>query len=268
MKANDVSIIFTPTTPNEWQNWAGNPDFFDAMRTRPIRDWALFDVFTTAVGDNASRGKMSINQSGLAAWSAIFSGVVALTNSSVNVINPLKISYSVASDPSLQPFSYYIQPVGTFGNNVTNSPLYQIWRGINDTRNGTNFGFNGNFRHLGDILATPQLTVASPFLNTNGLQYQKGLNDAVYEWLPQQVMGLLRVTEPRFVVYSYGQTLKPAEQKSLVIGGPYDGMCTNYQVTAEICTRAVLRVEGSPNPSSSDYPPRIVVESFNIVPSD
>jgi len=31
---------------------------------------------------------------------------------------------------------------------------------------------------------------------------------------------------------------------------------------------AVLRVEGSPNPNSSDYPPRIVVESFNIVPSD
>jgi hypothetical protein len=45
-------------------------------------------------------------------------------------------------------------------------------------------------------------------------------------------------------------------------------MCTNYQVTAEVTTRAVLRVEGSPNPRSDDYPPRIVVESFSIVPSD
>ncbi len=33
----------------------------------------------------------------------------------------------------------------------------------------------------------------------------------MYEWLPQQMMSLLRVRDaPRYVVYCYGQTLKPA----------------------------------------------------------
>ena len=37
----------------------------------PVQDRVLFDLFTTGLNDNATRGTLSVNQSGLAAWSAV-----------------------------------------------------------------------------------------------------------------------------------------------------------------------------------------------------
>jgi len=116
------------------------------------------------------------------------------------------------------------------------------------------------------------------------------INDEVMERIPQQVLSLLTVEHsPRFVIYAYGQTLRPAPD-SVIRGIPqYNGLCTNYQVTAETATRTVVRVEGSPDPQFRNdpvfpypdprgnwrmdpygrfYPPRIVVEQFNILPPD
>ena len=78
------------------------------------------------------------------------------------------------------------------------------------------------------------------------------------------------------MIYAYGQALKPAD-RSLVTSGPYFGLCTNYQITAEVATRAVIRIEGSPDPSRNDitepdpkkrYPPRVIVEKFNVMGPD
>jgi hypothetical protein len=87
-------------------------------------------------------------------------------------------------------------------------------------------------------------------------------------------MSLLTLNQsPRFVIYSFGQTLHPANN-SLVTGGTFNGLCTNYQITAEIATRAVVRVDGSPDPRYTQanpdpqgrfYPPHIVVEQFNVL---
>src|SRR5581483_2816135 len=103
------------------------------------------------------------------------------------------------------------------------------------------------FNRLGDILKVPELSVKSPFLTTNVLAGQATtLSDAAYERLPQQIVGLLRNDPgPRFVIYAYGQALKPAD-RSLVTSGPYFGLCTNYQVTAEVATRTVVRIDGVP----------------------
>ncbi len=85
------------------------------------------------------------------------------------------------------------------------------------------------------------------------IQQQNGISDEVYEWLPQQMLSLLRVTgtpqsPARFVIYSYGQSLKPAPN-GVVTGGPNlanntspFGMVTNYQVVAETATRSVVRI--------------------------
>jgi arginine/lysine/ornithine decarboxylase len=75
-------------------------------------------------------------------------------------------------------------------------------------------------------------------------------------------MSLLREGSPRYVIYCYGQALKPAPN-SLVTGGTYFGMCTNYQVVAESAARAVVRVDGAGTPT-----PHVVVESFNPLPPD
>jgi hypothetical protein len=169
------------------------------------------------------------------------------------------------------PMPLTIQPAGVYDPFATpnNWPaLARIVNAINLTRANTNALLpvfpNRNFQTLGDILAVPELTVASPFLNTNVPPTDPNyvLNDAVYERIPQQILGLLKCDHtPRFVVYSFGQALKPAD-RSLVTSGQFARLCTNYQVMAEAATRAVLRVDGAPNN------PHIVIESFNVLPPD
>jgi hypothetical protein len=222
----------------------------DAFLTHPTNDWAILDLFTTAFNDNAARGRLGINQTNLAAWSAVLSGVIALqadTNSGLS-----QTRHGTNFVPVV------IQPVGLSGNA---SPLLQIVNGINNSRT-RNYG--GAFRKLGDILSAPELTVNSPFVAmTNAGVWS--VNDAVVERIPQQVLSLLSLdTSPRFLIYSYGQSLKPAN-RSIVTSGQFFGLCTNYQVTAETATRTLLRVDGlKDNPPN----PRIVIEKFNYLPPD
>jgi len=261
-----------------WTQWTGNPfhpvnygqvdtnlitynkEYQDSLMTLPARDWELFDQFTTSFGEAASRGRLSINQTNLAAWSAILSGVIVLSN---NVTDA-----QLTANPFLHPTNawYPIQPAGVYDwtLNSSNWPaVARIVKGINDFRaNRTNFN-RGVFTKLGDILRVPELTVASPFLNlSTAVQTRRAISDATYERIPQQVLGLLTLdSDPRFVIYSYGQSLKPAD-RSVMTGGRFFGLCTNYQVTAEVATRAVVRVQNAPNQ------PKIVIESYNTLPPD
>jgi hypothetical protein len=94
----------------------------------------------------------------------------------------------------------------------------------------------------------------------------------MYEWLPQQIMSLLRVGSPRYVIYSYGQTLKPVQGGVNLAAGANFGMVTNYQVAAEIATRTVVRMDTMRTNTASGAitvtPPHAVIESFNILPPD
>ena len=155
MKLNQFGNIGT----NTWSVWTSDANHFDAVNAAPIQDRLLFDNFSTALNDNATRGQLSVNMGAngpsLASWSAILSGVVALTNST-----PF---------PQFQPLtngSLIINPAGLAG---TNSPVGQLVNGINTLRSQFKNadGLTGVFEHVGDILAAPQLTEQSPFLNTN-----------------------------------------------------------------------------------------------------
>jgi hypothetical protein len=235
-----------------WQKWTGNLVYntnygqistsllqisnwmADAVFSLPTNDWRLMDLFTTAINDNSTRGQLSVNQTNLAAWSAVLAGVNVLKNANN---------------------STFIEPAGLY-DPINPTPLARIVNGINFTR--TKFP-NGSFQRKGDILATPELTVASPYISSVGGGI---INDAVVERIPQQIMGLLRGGEdPRFMIYCWGQALKPAP-RSIVPSGPFTGLCTNYTITAEVATRAVVRVVGAPNS------PHTVVESFNVLPPE
>jgi len=246
LKATDVAA----NNLANWEGWTKDTDNFDATNSAPKEDRLLFDLFTTAPNDNATRGQLSVNvdvntsdpASGLAAWSAVFSGIVVPINyaGGYQVINPA-------------------------GANGASSPLGQLVANINYTRtvftNATSTG--GAFKHGGDILAATSLTEQSPFLGSFASN-PGGTNDEMYEWLPQQTMSLLRAgSAPRYVIYSYGQTLAPAPNGIVTGGGSFFGMVTNYQVVSEIATRAVVRVEDAKTPH-----PHIVVESYNILPPD
>jgi len=270
-----------------WQTWTGNGLFmtnagqttlfarntayYDAFLTQPTNDWRLVDLFTTALSDNATRGQLSINQTNLAAWSAVLSGVIVLTNN-------LNASGYPIVDANGNPIPAWatIQPAGVYDPTAapaTWPPLVQLVKRINDVRatNSTRHVFS----RLGDILAVPELTVASPFLNTSGTPSlgNSGLNDAAYERLPQQILGLLKCDHtPRFVIYTFGQTLKPAPH-AIVPSGPFAGLCTNYQIMAEAATRTVVRLEGVQLSPPGFLPPPIttlhpVIESFNVLPPD
>jgi hypothetical protein len=225
---------------NTWENWTG--DFgsygYDAANSAPLQDRYLFDLFTTAPNDNATRGQLSVNQVNFPAWSALFSGMIVPTNlfGGYTVINP-------------------------GGVNATGSAVYQLFTNINDLRsyytNTTSTG--GAFKHIGDVLSAATLTEQSPFLAN--LNPTTQINDELYEWLPQQMMSLLRVsTVQRYVIYSYGQTLAPAGANAVVTGGNFPGMVTNYQVVAETVTRTVVHFDGAPTNTHA------VIESFNILP--
>ena len=265
--------------PADWTKWSndnvtltnGINVLIDAPLTHPTDDYRLFDLFTAAINESASSGQLDVNQTNLAAWSAVFSGVNVLSNS-----------------PSGWQ-SLVVSPAGVY-NPTKPSPVAAMVQGINAARGNTN-GFAGTvfqnhvFQHAGDVLAAPQLTALSPFLNTNnfpntlqnGNLAANGINDEVMERIPQQIMSLLTLNKsPRFVIYSFGQTLHPADH-SLVTGGTFNGLCTNYQITAESAVRAVVRMEGTPDPQfvggkvdseGRSYPPHLVVEQFNLLGPD
>jgi hypothetical protein len=284
---------------NVWSQWTGdtqaiNGQNYDAINTAPVQDRLFFDLFTTAPNDNATLGQLSVNvgsgdpssQAGLAAWSALFSGMMVLSNNAPDAAINQRIGAPAQHNSSLA--NFYTSPINPAGPAGINSALGQLVAGINQTRN--NFvnpdGLAGSFEHAGDILAVPQLTVQSPFLNWNDpIQQTNGISDEMYEWLPQQAMSLLRVSDsPRYVIYSYGQTLKPAPNSVYTVSGPFFGMVTNYQVVAEAATRAVVRFNGTrinsavlTNPVSNIYywitvpsvtNNNVVIERFNTLPPD
>ena len=272
--------------PGQWRQWTGNgvwmtnfaqlsainlfpvnTRFTDSYLSQPTNDWRLLDLFTTALNENATRGQLSINQTSLAAWSAVLSGVIVHTN------------FDLTGKAGLTPL--VVEPAGIYDPFDTNTwpPVVRIVNAINDARANTNAGRfifpSQTFRRLGDILTVPELTVASPFLNTNvppgNPKY--ALNDAAYESLPQQIAGLLKVDSvPRFVIYSFGQTLKPALRSPFVTSGQFSGLCTNYQIMTESATRTVVRFEGVPRYQRGTPAAisglRPVIESYNVLSLD
>ncbi len=229
-----------------WAGWAGHP------RTRPENDWALLDLFTTAVNDNAAKGLLSVNQTNGAAWSAVFSGVPILTN------------VSAASTLLRREF---IEPA---------SPqMRSIVEGINEARKQF---VGGYFPRMGHVLSTPQLSAGtitnnlgqvieqfSPFVRPfNATTQPAEISDEVLEMIPQQTLSLLRTDEPRVVIYSFGQSLKPAPNSIVTRPGVFFGLCTNYVVVGEFATRTVVRFDGAPRAGQL----KPVVEDHRVLTPD
>jgi hypothetical protein len=265
-----------PNTAAIWREHSGNQRHLNSANLmQPPRDWELLDIFTTAPHPNATRGRLSINQANLAAWSAVLSGAVT----SEAIPHPDDASFTASTNVVMAPAA--ISP-----------DIEHIVEGINLQRvlvssNRYNGYLHAPFNKLSDLMSTPELSEASPFLNADINQFDGYkptgtaiITDADYERIPQQILSLVKLGEPRFVVYAWGQSLKPARRNpedsgpSIVTTGPDRGLCRNYQITGEMATRAVIRVEFdritdpfSPQFNQLDYSrPRAVVESFNILP--
>ena len=249
---------------------------YDSSFSLPTNDWRLLDLFSTSFYPNTTRGRLSINQTNLAAWSAVLSGVIALTNSGTS---------GQDANGNLIPTAMVIPPAGVYDPNpaVSNTwpAIVKIVNAINTVRANSNNAAlpvfpNHVFHRLGDILAVPELTTASPFLSPNpepnNALPNMPMNDAAMERLPQQILGLLKCDEtPRVAIYAWGQTLKPAIH-SRMTSGSFFGLVTNYQITAEVATRTIVRFDGVPpyqygvGQTLTNLHP--VIESFTVLPPD
>jgi hypothetical protein len=236
--------VYFKAAPAPGQDKWLDPRVHYSLRAHPTNDWILPDIFTVAQHPNASRGRLSINQTNLAAWSAVLSGAEVPTFVGAG-----------------QLVTNIIQPV------LREPHVETIVKAINARREALPGRVYNNLR---EFIGLPELTTASPYLNppyTPGPPGVDTLSDRDYEAIPEKILSLVHVGEPRFVVYAFGQSLKPAPQ-SILTGGNYRGLVTNYEVTGELATRAVMRVELSPRNPPGPPVPRVIVESFNFMPPD
>ncbi len=223
-----------------WFLWSGHPvrvwpGNIAQLGTQPTNDWRVIGAFTTAANDNAARGLLSVNQAGQAAWSAVLSGVAVLGAGPTN-------TYSIIAEP--------------------NSPELRILvNSINATRA---LRFGGRFNYLGEILSTPELTLASPYFRRSRGPLGTPA-DAVVERIPEMVLSLLKRDEPRLVIYAFGQSLRPAPGSVVTEPGPFFQMPTNYVVTGEFVTKTLLHMEGFIENDRLRVRP--VTENYNEVPS-
>ena len=152
-----------------WRQWS-----FHAI-SHPTNDWHLLDLFTVTEETNAPVA--SINQSSTAAWSAVLSPLSVLTNVSISTNS----RQYVLKEMQIQ----------------ANTP--QLAQIINDIEKTRNQFPQHLFMSVGDLLATPSLTVSSPYLDLNN-KASRYIPDEAYEYLPQQLLSHLRFGLPDILI--------------------------------------------------------------------
>ena len=181
--------IYGVNGSNVWANWTGDTNATDAAAMSPARDWHLASLLACMFNTNDLRSLFSVNNPNPNAWQALLGGLTALTNSSPD--NQVQFG----SPPEFDPITI-----------SSNSPQASV---IANTVETARTGLPGHFfTDVGDILAIPQLTVNSPFLNWNdSVQQQRGISDEAYEIIPSQLLPLLRADSIGSVATANGQVI-------------------------------------------------------------
>jgi hypothetical protein len=154
-----------------WQAWTGNslvrPDWahsgqlaYDAAFTTPTNDWHILNSLAPLLNTNPPPSLSSPNQRSPQGWLALLNGIQVLTNSAPGQLDVLVMS-------SNSPQAMYIAQ-GL--DRIRQQQPGQIFAGI------------------GDILATPELSMASPWLNLP----DNYVTEEVYEIIPAQLLAKLR----------------------------------------------------------------------------
>ncbi len=186
----------------------GNTIYFDAALTYPNNDWPIAGLWAQWLNTNDLSTLLSINNTDPNAWAARLDGLTALTNSAPGELDPITIT---SNSP---PAAFIAQAIQTARANTipANGPVFP----------------NQRFQQVGDVLATPQLSVASPFINTNALSTlsANGITDEALEAIPTQLLPLLRLD-------SFGQIAAANGQMELSFSG-YDGHTYAIQTSSNL----------------------------------
>lgn len=209
-------------TVAQWSTWNndnilvtnGNLIFADAAFTQPNNDWRVSSLWAQWLNTNDLSTLLSINNIDTNAWAARLDGLTALTNSAPDELDSITIT---SNSPQA---GIIVQAIQTARANTSPS-------------NGTVFP-NQAFQQVGDVLATPQLSIASPFLNTNGMNSfaANGITDEAIEKIPTQLLPLLRVD-------SFGQIVAANGQLELSFSG-YDGHTYAIQASSNLTDWVII----------------------------
>ena len=188
-----TNILATANGLAVWENWTGDLDATDAAAMAPVQDWHLASLLASLLNTNDLRSVPSVNNPDPNAWLVLLNGLTAWTNTLPDQFDAVVIS--------------------------SNSPQASvIANAIQSARMNQPGQF---FREVGDILATPQLTEQSPFLNLSS-----DINDEAYEIIPSQLLSLLRAD-------SIG-SITPVNGQTLVQFTGYDGHAYAIQVSSDL----------------------------------
>lgn len=183
-----VYLKSAPVDPLAWQLWTGdgnstlvgNTIFLESELTEPTNDWKIAALFASLLNTNSPRALLSINQINLNTWGQTFSaGLTVLSNDTT--VSPPQFTALVMD---------------------ANSPQAAvIVNGINNLRAAQPGGW---FYNVGDVLAAPELSAASPWLNLTNAQLQYGISDAAYEIIPSQILPWLRIDSAGSIAWING----------------------------------------------------------------
>jgi hypothetical protein len=186
-----ASNILTSGGLGTWINWTGNTNVFDAINSAPTNDWRLAALLAPLLNTNDPRQLLSVNTTDSNAWLSILGGIVALTNT-------LSDAALAGYPPAPPQFDAVVMQ--------SDSPQATLIAAAIATTRQSQPG--QRFRDLGGILATPELSVASPWLNLNSAtQMQYGINDEAYETIPSQLLSRLRPDSVGGIISTNGQVV-------------------------------------------------------------
>jgi hypothetical protein len=195
-----------------WENWAGDTNDEDAQLTSPTNDWHLASLLVSLLNTNDFRSLLSVNNPDTNAWLALFDGLMAWTNSSPDI--QISTNYEFGTIPSYDAVTISSNsiPAGALVGAIQSARINQP---------------NQFFRDVGDILAAPELTEQSPFLNWNdSAQQEYGISDEAYEKIPGQLL-------PRLRADAVGSAASSNHQLTVQFTG-YDGHAYAIEVSSNL----------------------------------
>ena len=172
-----------------WQLWTGDLDAEDASNMAPVQDWQMASYLASLFETNYA-SLFSVNDNNPSDWENLMNGMTTLSNDVNNVI--------------VQSGFFRTPQFATFIVSSNSPQAIVMASAIESTRAVQPMGF---FTNVGDIFAIPQLSDASPYLNTNISQVQKAISDEAYEAIPVQLLPLLRADSIGSVTSANGQSI-------------------------------------------------------------
>jgi len=170
------------TDLSAWKSWTGTVNPFIATNLAPINDWRLLSCLNSLISTNDLRQLLSVNNPDTNAWLGIMDGFTVLTNdASLAQLYPVILA---SNSPQ----------AGFIVSQITQKRAMEP---------------AGYYQNVGDILAVPELTDASPWLETNSwFQVNAGgVSDEDLEKIPSQLLPLLRADSIGSVAFGNGQLL-------------------------------------------------------------